>query len=165
MIVNEQAKELQPLIDEVYKNLKDSLQNIDGAFVEHVKYTVSAHYRLVEEERVDEFKKIVADTIAKHSQLRVTTGKKVLEVRPNIDWHKGEAVCWILDRLSYDRTKHKVVYIGDDTTDEDAFETIGDRGISVLVAQSPRETKARYIVKSTQDVFKILTHLTERAQQ
>ncbi len=36
-----------------------------------------------------------------------------------------------------------VAYLGDDLTDEDAFRALGDRGLSVLVRERPRETGAR----------------------
>ncbi|KAG9153096.1 hypothetical protein Leryth_012358, partial [Lithospermum erythrorhizon] len=49
--------------------------------------------------------------------------KKVLEIRPNIKWDKGNAVEFLLESLGYDANSNDVfaIFIGDDLTDEDAF--------------------------------------------
>jgi hypothetical protein len=43
------------------------------------------------------------------------------EIRPDIDWNKGEAVRWLLQRLARERPGLAPLYVGDDITDEDAF--------------------------------------------
>lgn len=48
---------------------------------------------------------------------------KVYEVRPQIAWNKGNAVLYLLEHLELgDSKKAFPIYIGDDKTDEDAFE-------------------------------------------
>lgn len=43
-------------------------------------------------------------------------------LRPDISWSKGHAVLWLLEALNLrNREDIITVYIGDDTTDEDAF--------------------------------------------
>ena len=55
--------------------------------------------------------------------LRMTRGKKVFEVRPNVPWNKGKALLFLLEKLGITRDSGAVtLYIGDDITDEDAFE-------------------------------------------
>jgi trehalose 6-phosphate phosphatase len=59
---------------------------------------------------------------AGHAELRVTRGRKVLEVRPHVDWHKGTALAHLLGMLGLaDPASVFCLYIGDDRTDEDAF--------------------------------------------
>ena len=54
-------------------------------------------------------------------------------------WSKGTAVASILKELS----RHAAVaYLGDDSTDEDAFRALKGRGLSVLVRGEPRLTDA-----------------------
>ena len=67
--------------------------------------------------------------------LKQRPGKMVVEVLPSIDWNK-ECLSWVVDKyiqeyLRYGRSKDKtgnaaiepiVLYIGDDVTDEDAFD-------------------------------------------
>ena len=89
--------------------------------------------------------------------LRKTDGKKVFEIRPKIDWHKGKAVDWILRSLVKDRVDAvNSIYIGDDTTDEDAFRFVKDKGFGILVAEKPRQTQARYFIRNTAEVRQVL---------
>ena len=91
-----------------------------------------------------------------YPQLRKTSGKKVFEIRPRIDWHKGKAVEWILNVLGYNPDKHLAVYIGDDVTDEDAFAALQGKGFGILVADEVRDSQAAYMIKDTHDVRKVL---------
>ena len=61
-----------------------------------------------------------------------------LELRPK-SIHKGAAVFSILRDQPADTA---IAYLGDDLTDEDAFEALDDRGLKVLVQKEPRPTKA-----------------------
>ena len=53
--------------------------------------------------------------------LRKGLGKKVFELRPASEWHKGKAVVWLLEALGLAGSDALPVYLGDDVTDEDAF--------------------------------------------
>ncbi|VAX36704.1 Trehalose-6-phosphate phosphatase [hydrothermal vent metagenome] len=53
------------------------------------------------------------------------------------------------------------MYIGDDTTDEDAFAVLEGKGFGILVAQEPRKTLAEYWIKDTDEVKKVLEGLLE----
>ena len=52
---------------------------------------------------------------------------------------KGTAVNAILSNFTDDVP---VAYLGDDLTDEDAFNALGDRGLKVLVSEKTRSTSA-----------------------
>ena len=58
-----------------------------------------------------------------YPSIRFGTGKCVFELRPDITWDKGKAMVWLLQALGL-REKDDVftIYIGDDMTDEDAFQ-------------------------------------------
>jgi len=157
--VNEQAQAIRHVIDEVHAKLSDTLKGVKGALVEHVKYTISAHYRLVSDEDFVKVEEAVEDILNEYQNLRKTSGKKVFEIRPKIDWHKGKAVEWILNVLGYQSDRHIAVYIGDDVTDEDAFIALKDKGFGILVANEPRASKAAYMINDTQDVKKVLEYL------
>lgn len=154
--VNAEAQAVRHVIDEAHQKLSDRLRAVEGALVEHVKYTISAHYRLVSAEDFPKVEQAVEGILKEYPGLRRTHGKKVFEIRPRIDWHKGKAVEWILNVLGYHPDNHLAVYIGDDVTDEDAFAALEGKGFGILVAHEPKVSKAAYMVKDTQDVKKAL---------
>lgn len=55
-------------------------------------------------------------------EFRLTEGKMVIEVRPSMEWNKGDALNYLLHTLGLSNANDVVsLYIGDDQTDEDAF--------------------------------------------
>ncbi len=158
------VKSLLPSIDHVFSQIQKALAPIEGALVEHVKYTVSCHYRRVDLSDVSDFKNIIDDVLKAYPDLKLTHGKKVYEIRPRLDWHKGRAVRWMSNVLNAKPTNQALLYIGDDTTDEDAFDEVSFSGVGVCVTEKPRQSKAQYYVKDPGDVKKVLEFLIEKSQ-
>ncbi len=158
--INEEAAKIRGTIDEAHEKLSARLKDVPGALVENVKYTISAHYRLVSGEDFHKVEQAVEKILEEYPLLRKTCGKKVFEIRPRIEWDKGKAVEWILKYLQFDETKDIPVYIGDDTTDEDAFRTLKDKGFGILVAEEARASEAKYLIKDTGAVKKVLDFIT-----
>ena len=88
--------------------------------------------------------------------MRKTTGKKIFELRPNIDWDKGKALFSLLESLYTESSRVLPVYIGDDDTDEDAFRALSDRGIAIVVGIGKRPTSARYALRDTDEAAQFL---------
>lgn len=66
--------------------------------------------------------KKVLSVLAEYPRFHLTRGKKVLELRPSIQWNKGNALVYLLDTLGFANSSNVLpIYIGDDKTDEDAF--------------------------------------------
>ncbi|KAL0368812.1 UNVERIFIED_CONTAM: putative trehalose-phosphate phosphatase D [Sesamum calycinum] len=144
------ARKFLPMIDEVYRCLIEKIEHIPGAKVENNKFCLSVHYRCVEEKRWGELADQVKSVIKNYQQLRLSQGRKVLEIRPTIKWDKGNALEFLLESLGYAETNDVFpVYIGDDRTDEDAFKVLRNRGqgIGILVSKTPKETNASYTLK------------------
>jgi trehalose-phosphatase len=79
----------------------------------------------------------------------------VVEVVPAIPWNKGHAVQWICREVL--RGLALPIYIGDDTTDEDAFGAIPE-GITIRVGD-PAQTEAQYLLPDVTAVGGFLTWL------
>ncbi|KAF6151150.1 hypothetical protein GIB67_018963 [Kingdonia uniflora] len=125
------ASEYLPMIDEVFKSLIEITKDIKGSKVENNKFCVSVHYRNVDEKHWSTIGQCVQDLLKDYPRLRVTHGRKVLEVRPDIKWDKGKAVEFLLDSLGLsERDDVLPIYVGDDRTDEDALKSCV-RGIKV----------------------------------
>ncbi len=156
----------EALLDEVRARLHEEIDPIEGALVEPKKASVAAHYRLVPEEERPKVKEVVDTILAEHpDELRVTPGKMVYEIQLKLDWDKGRAVLYLLEALGLDRDDVVPLYLGDDVTDEDAFEALVDRGIGIFVgaADDPevagRTTAAHYILHATEEVRQFLDTL------
>ncbi|XVF51684.1 hypothetical protein PTKIN_Ptkin04bG0204300 [Pterospermum kingtungense] len=156
------AREFIPMIDEVFKTLVENTKGIKGARVDNHKFCASVHYRNVEEKNWPIVAQCVHDILKDYPRLRLTHGRKVLEIRPVIDWNKGKAVEFLLESLGLsDRDDVLPIYIGDDKTDEDAFKVLREenKGYGILVSAVPKESKALYSVRDPSQVKKFLKAL------
>lgn len=153
------ASEFLPMIDEVFRSLVRCTKEIKGAEVENNKFCVSVHYRNVDEKYWKTIAQCVDDILKDYPRLRLTHGRKVLEVRPVIDWDKGKAVEFLLESLGLNNSDDVLpIYVGDDRTDEDAFKFLrdGKRGYGILVSSVPKESNAFYSLRDPLEVMEFL---------
>src|SRR5215813_452084 len=111
-----------PVLDAAETELREALDEIPGAQLERKHFSVAAHYRNVNESDAIRVAEGVDAVAARHRELRKIDGKKVYELLPDIDWHKGKAVLWLLETLELESRPRGIrpIFIGDDRTDEDA---------------------------------------------
>jgi trehalose-phosphatase len=149
-------------IEEATARLCPRLEGIAGVLVEPKRFSVAVHYRLADPADLPRIEDAVDAVQAQLSDLRKVNGKKVFELRPDLEWDKGHALLWLLEELHGEGGETVVpLYIGDDVTDEDAFRAIADRGIGILVAAEPRETAAAYSLRDTEEVRLFLETLAK----
>jgi trehalose-6-phosphatase len=55
------------------------------------------------------------------------------------------------------------IYIGDDTTDEDAFKALKNKGLTIFVGK-PKISYAEYYLRSTKEVFEFLKQILRIAK-
>lgn len=156
------AGEFLPMIDEVFRTLVEKTKGIKGTIVENNKFCASVHYRNVDEKNWRTIARLVHNLLKNYPHLQITHGRKVLEIRPVVDWNKGKAVEFLLDSLGFANQADVLpIYIGDDRTDEDAFKMLGEKkcGIGILVSSVPKETKAFYSLRDPSEVMEFLKSL------
>lgn len=148
-------------IDRASARLREELSGIEGVLVEPKRFAVAIHFRLARTEDLPRIEQAVDAVRAEHPDLRKVPGKKIFELRPDLDWDKGHALLWLLETLHLAENGGEVVplYIGDDVTDEDAFRAIERRGIGILVAEEPRQTAAVYSLRDPEEVRVFLERL------
>ena len=161
-MVHESEKEVTPALDEAEKHLKEQLQNIQGVKIERKKFAIAVHYRNVEKENIQEIKDVVQKEADRQEILKIGSGKKIRELKPNIDWNKGYALDWLTEKLGWDKKKYLRIYLGDDITDEDGFEVIKKDGIGILVGTHGEKTSASLALRNTKEVTSFLQHLEEK---
>jgi trehalose-phosphatase len=95
-------------------------------------------------------------------KLALRTGKAVVEVRPRVQWGKGEAVRWLVERmrLGMPAASGLTVYIGDDETDEDAFHALNTAGLGIVGGGNRLCSAAHYCVESVEQTMQFLAVLS-----
>jgi len=92
--------------------------------------------------------------------LTTRPGKKVLELVPNVPWNKGECALWIRDRWARTQSLDPaVVYLGDDETDESAFQALRGKALTVRVGSGHRGSRAARWVTDVSAVHRFLAAL------
>lgn len=161
----EMGKRFLPMLEDAERELRKAVKDIPGAKVEHKRFAIALHYRQVENSNVNALEQRFDNVLSHYPELRKSTGKKVMELRPDVAWDKGKALQYLLETLYTDSGRILPLYIGDDTTDEDAFRVISDRGIAIVVGSEKRSTAAHYKLKDPEEVTKFLQHLATLAQK
>jgi trehalose 6-phosphate phosphatase len=125
-------------LEEVPQEWRDRMHDLArdaGLPFEDKGVSISFHYRGADDEsRAREELESVAARAASVG-LRPRFGRKVLELLPPIEVHKGTAVRRLLERAGLGRA----LYAGDDTTDIDAFAALETLELGVKVAVSSPE--------------------------
>ena len=142
---NETAAQAVPILAESAAELRDRLGTIPGVVVEHKRYAVAVHYRNAAPGTAAAVTAAVHD-IGNRNGLKVTAGRKVVELRPNLDWDKGQNP-GVDRRPGHRRGAAAAIFIGDDLTDEDGFDAVLHDGIGIVVRHTEdgdRATGARF---------------------
>ncbi|GAH81566.1 unnamed protein product, partial [marine sediment metagenome] len=87
------ATKASSLLKELYSQLVERLAGINGIILENKQFSLSVHYRLVAKSEMKKVKALFGEVVEaskKQGKVRVTEGKKVIEVRPPVDWDKGK---------------------------------------------------------------------------
>ncbi|WP_067903218.1 trehalose-phosphatase [Nocardia vaccinii] len=136
------------------------LRDVPGVVVDDKRFAVAVHHRMVAEQQVADVIAVVHN-IGHEEGLRAAAGRKVTELRPPVRWDKGRAVDWILEHLAAPAIP---IYVGDDLTDEDAFDVVGAGGITVCVRNTEagdRRTAAQFGVECPARVRDLLARLAD----
>lgn len=155
------ARNARPVLDAVAAEIAPILESIDGVWIEDKGLTLTVHFRLADPSAVPRLSSAVENAVSGRDEVRVTAGKRVLEVRPRVAWNKGSAVLFLLERMR-PPAGAPVLYLGDDTTDEDAFRALADRGDGaegIIVADRAVETAAPSFVRTVEEAGELLARL------
>ncbi|RWR96485.1 putative trehalose-phosphate phosphatase C [Cinnamomum micranthum f. kanehirae] len=153
------AKEFLPTIQEIFRVLQERTKVIHGAMIENNRFCLSVHFRRVSHEDWSKLEELVKSVAMQYPQFCLTRGRKVMEIRPSIKWDKGHALEYLLDTLGFGNSTDVLpLYIGDDLTDEDAFQVLQRRGqgYPIIVSSIPKDTKASYSLRDPSEVMAFL---------
>jgi trehalose-phosphatase len=136
--------------------------SVPGIILENKGESLSVHYRNAPEAEIPSIRDALAEVVGPYVSdglVKAREGKMVLEVTARV-WDKGKAVLWLVDQMKSSGSRFDLapIYIGDDTTDEDAFDALGGKGVTVVVGNRP-VSGARFYLDDTRDVRRFLVRL------
>ncbi len=159
--VHPKAKKTVLLLSQLYQDLKRKCERLDGVLVENKRLSLALHHRLAKKSTARKLlsllKQCLRNRTAARKKLKISTGKKVWELKPQIKWNKGKAILHLL-KIQGRKKNDLALFVGDDTTDEEAFKTLGRKAVTVRVAPKGR-TYAAYQLRSPREVRKCLAEL------
>ncbi|MDX1675241.1 MAG: trehalose-phosphatase [Longimicrobiales bacterium] len=168
--VHPEAEPARPELEACIAGLEEALADEPGTEVEDKRWTLSIHYRRAEREGAEARVRAAVETHCRRPGLRVTEGKKLFEVRPDVDWDKGRATAFLLDVVAGDdeapvrvpgSPRLPAIFIGDDRTDEDAFDVVEQIGGGIVVGDPPSDTRAVSWLRGPGEVAELIRRLAD----
>ncbi len=157
------SSRFKEILEDLKKEIDLKVPSFPGALIEDKDFTLSIHYRLVNEEKAPAFEKILNEITKPYilrKEIRTGFGKKIFEIKPPIEWDKGQAVSWLLKKQGFAVGPQRIfpIGIGDDITDEDLFLAVKDQGLAIYVGE-PRLSHAPYYLRDSGDVVRFLRQI------
>ncbi|EAT37307.1 AAEL010684-PA [Aedes aegypti] len=156
------SKELSDNFGKMVEQLTNELAH-DGAWVENKKVSLTFHIRQVDPKLVPQMEARAAQIIESYGY-RANKAHAAIEGKPPIHWNKGLAAELIL-KSNFDRNweTRKVIFAGDDTTDEDVMIVIKGFGRSFRVSNDANvQTNADFRIPSVKSVFYMLKWIEQK---
>ncbi|MGE5253118.1 MAG: trehalose-phosphatase, partial [Planctomycetaceae bacterium] len=137
------------------KSLEARLKSIPGIQFEDKGPIFTVHYRNAPRDSSRTVQEAVREGLESYpNRWQFSTGKKIFEIRPRMDFDKGKTLNELLQRFPH--TELLPVYLGDDESDEDAFRAVHDRGIPVRVGAGTAPSAASYFLRDSSEVLEFL---------
>jgi trehalose 6-phosphate phosphatase len=159
--VGNHGLELAAGAEEWTQRLGDFLATVSWSQTEDKGLTAALHFRDAADEAAARSELDQIADRARAAGFIARYGRKVLEIVPPLDADKGTAARQLLGERGLERA----LYVGDDTTDLDAFRALDglELGIRVAVAsaESPPQLRntADIVIETTADVLALLQQL------
>ena len=130
---------------------------LPGSLVEEKEYSIAWHFRAADPDHAKRVSAEVLDNLTHftaNTDLHILKGNKVFEIR-NSSVNKGRAALYCISRSKYDF----IIAIGDDSTDEDLFQSLPANAYSLRVGLE--KTLARYNLRNPDDTCAFLQLLID----
>jgi trehalose 6-phosphate phosphatase len=151
------------VIEKVCSEIEKGVGRIEGTLIEKKKFGFTLHYRMADKESKALIKNVFYNIISEssdHQAFSVLRGKKVLELVPRIQWDKGKAAIFLLQKQ---KKNYLPIYVGDDITDETAFKALKAQGVTIRIGRS-QKTEAKYYLKGQWEMLRFLQHIHNLVQ-
>ncbi|MCG3205590.1 MAG: Trehalose-phosphate phosphatase [Elusimicrobia bacterium] len=156
--IHPHASSMKSELNQIVSEATSLLRGMKGIHIENKEMTASIHYRNISPFSLRRFLSFM-NRFQSRCESRgffLRAGKKVFEILPELKWNKGMFVRLLEKKFGYPL----IVYIGDDTTDEDAFRAIKKRGISIRIG-AIKGSAASYFLPLQSDIALFLRRVIE----
>lgn len=159
--------EVAPAMRAVATRLTELARRFPGTELEDKEYSLSMHYRrILDDSGVPALRRDVME-IVRDAGLRVSEGKRIIDVIPPLDVDKGRAVMQLVRECGADAPGAAVLFAGDDVTDEHAFHALAadvPDAVTIRIARADEPTAARFRLESPAELAVVLEHLAARVE-
>ncbi|HET8844224.1 MAG TPA: trehalose-phosphatase [Ktedonobacteraceae bacterium] len=151
---------------------EQKLGHIPGVLIERKRIGGALHYRLAE--NAEQTRQLLLETLqepARQHNLRLSEGKRVLEIKPAAIIHKGLALRRFVEQFGL----KSIIFAGDDRTDLDAIVEIehlretGIQGLAIAVQASDTFPAllehADLIVQGVEEMTQLLSKIVEQLRR
>jgi trehalose 6-phosphate phosphatase len=149
MVLREELAEVRPVLEAIKPRWSELIRGRRGFFLEDKGWALALHARFADDEEAEAVLSLAQGLLndaSLISQFRILGGHKFLELAPRLA-SKKETVEYLLEHSSLSNVR--LLYIGDDDKDEEAFPLIHAReGVAVKVLQPSQHSQP-----STADLF------------
>ena len=142
-------------IKQISFKISEFIGEEDNIEIENKGSNLTVHFRNSTCQRKI-IKKTIINLIKHEPEFTLIHGKEVLEIKP-ISHDKGTAISYFMKTKPF--FNRRPIFIGDDVSDEDGFETVNKKnGWSVRVGKH-ETTSAKYFLPNVSSVHEILNQL------
>lgn len=163
MIQRERYSDIRPVLETIRPRWEFLLGSRKGFYLEDKVWTLAIHARFAAEDEAEEVirrAQALLDETALAGRFRILEGHRFLEIAPLLA-SKKETVRYILEHDPMPDAR--LLYIGDDDKDEEAFPLIHSRqGVAIKVfqpSQASRPTEADFFLHSPLETLEWLEEL------
>lgn len=134
--------------------MNDYTKRVPLSFIEKKEASLVWHYRMSPAQFANYQARKLADELdsgLSHLPAKIYLGKKNVEVKA-LEANKGDFVSWFLE--THSDKEFVAVAVGDDVTDEDMFNTLKKKGLTIKVG--PEDTQAQYRILEQSQITEVL---------
>ncbi|HEX5838231.1 MAG TPA: trehalose-phosphatase, partial [Anaerolineales bacterium] len=146
-------KDIRPVLETIKPQWQQLIEGRNGFFLEDKGWTLALHARFADDQEAEQVlthARRLTRQVSPASRFRILGGHKFLEIAPRRA-SKRDTVAYLLSR--YPLPEARLLYIGDDDKDEEAFPLIhANQGLAVKVlqpTQAGQPTAADFCFQST----------------
>ncbi len=139
----------------IAQKVKELLIGQKNIEIENKGSNLTVHFRnsTIDRKKIN---KIIMELVKYEPKLTFLKGKEVLEVKP-LNHNKGTAISYFMRTKPF--IKRRPIFIGDDVSDEDGFETVNKKGGWSVRVGNYKRSKANFFLPNVKSVHEMMKQL------